>query len=281
MDGMTMTGRVALVTGAGRMRGIGRATALRLAKEGASVVVSSAPRDPSTYPEDEQAIGWRGVKSVAEEIEALGGCAIGIECDVSKPDQVASLFAKAEQALGAPDAVVNNAGSASGFGDNPIIDSDDNAWRAAIDININGTYYMCKAAGQAMRAAGKPGAIVNISSLAGRMGYLDCGAYCASKFAIIGITQQLALEYARLGIRVNCVCPGATQTDMMRGTMDRTALASGATLEATLAAIGQSIPLGRIGEPDDPAAAIVFLLSPNASYITGQSLNVCGGLRMD
>lgn len=278
---MRLSGRVALVTGAARMHGIGRATAVRLAVEGASVVLSSPPRDPSTFPTEEQAAGWRGIGSVVEEIESLGGRAVGIECDVSNPDQVTALFNQAEATLGVPDAVVNNAGSTSGTGNTPLIDMDDDVWRRGIDININGLYYVCKAAGRAMRAHRKPGAIVNISSLAGRMGYANKGAYCASKFAVVGVTQQLALEYAPLGIRVNCVCPGAIETQRMHGALERIAEFADSTFDATWASLERSIPLGRVGEPDDPAAAICFLLSSDAAYITGQSLNVCGGLRMD
>jgi NAD(P)-dependent dehydrogenase (short-subunit alcohol dehydrogenase family) len=133
-----------------------------------------------------------------------------------------------------------------------------------------------------MRAAGKPGAIVNLSSLAGRVGMPNFGAYCASKFAVIGLTQQLAMEVAALGIRVNAVCPGSVETDMIDGTLARTAAHSTRVdLVGVRAAVLRTIPLRRLGSAEEPAAVIAFLLGPDASFITGQTVNIDGGVRMD
>jgi NAD(P)-dependent dehydrogenase (short-subunit alcohol dehydrogenase family) len=274
--------RIALVTGAGRLRGIGRAAALRLAQEGASVVVSSLPRDPGAFARQETITGWHGAASVAAEIISLGGKAISVDCDVTAPDQVSNLFQSAERAFGTPDAIVNNAGVAGEAGANPIIDLDDAIWHRAIDVNLNGTYYVCKAAARALRAAEKKGSIVNIASLAGRVGMAGYGGYCASKFGVIGLTQQLALELARYGIRINAICPGSVDTDMMDGTFNRIAARSRKTDFAALKeSVAHSIPLRRQGSVEEQAAAIAFLLGPDASYITGQAINVDGGVRFD
>jgi len=277
-----LKGRVALVTGAGRMRGIGRATALRLAQDGAAVVVSESRRDPATFPEEEKAASWRGAASIVEEIAALGGKAIAVPCDVTEVADVEAMFAQAIEAFGAPDAIVKNAGTAGGAGTSPIIDLDDALWHSTIDINLNGTYYVAKHAARAMRAADKVGAVVNLSSLAGRTGVANYGAYCASKFAVIGFTQQLAQELVRIGIRVNCVCPGSVDTDMMDGTFQRTADRSGKVGFADVkSSVARGIPMRRQGHPDEQASMIAFLLSDEASYITGQTINVEGGVRMD
>jgi NAD(P)-dependent dehydrogenase (short-subunit alcohol dehydrogenase family) len=277
-----LAGRVALVTGAGRRRGIGRATALRLAQEGAAVVVAAAPRSPDTYPEDEKACGWRGAASVVDEIAAMGGRALALDCDVTDPRQVQAMIDQAEAVFGTPDAIVNNAGVAGGAGGAPLLDADEAEWRRTVDVNLTGVFHVCKAAGRAMRAAGKPGAIVNLSSLAGRVGMPNFGAYCASKFAVIGLTQQLAMEVAALGIRVNAVCPGSVETDMIDGTLARTAAHSTRVdLGGVRAAVLRTIPLRRLGSAEEPAAVIAFLLGPDASFITGQTVNIDGGVRMD
>lgn len=277
-----LEGRIALITGAGRLRGIGRATALRLAEEGAAVVVSGAPRNPATFPDEEKARGWKGAASVADEIVQAGGRAIAIDCDVTDPEQVAAMFERIEQEIGIPDAVVNNAGTAGGAGAAPILDIPDDVWLRTINTNLNGVFYVCRAAGRGMRAAGKPGGIVNIGSLAARMGMANYGGYCASKFGVVGLTQQLALELASHGIRVNAVCPGSVDTDMMDGTFHRTSEKSKKVdFDTIKKSVAKGIPLRRQGRPEEQAAMIAFLLGSDAEYITGQTINVDGGLRMD
>lgn len=276
LDGMTV-----LVTGAGRKRGLGRAIALRAAAEGAKVVVSAYPRSPDTLPEHEKAEGWLGSASVAREIQDGGGRAMSVDCDVTKRDQVEAMFAAAEKEFGLVDGIVNNAGVASEAGAASIADMDDANWLHCIDVNLNGPYLVSKVGVRALLAAKKGGAIVNISSMAGRVGLANYGAYCASKFGLIGLTQQLAVEVAKAGIRVNCVCPGSTDTDMMDGTFHRTADRVGAPFDAIKSGVRNVIPMGRQGRPEEQAAATIFLLGPDASFITGQTLNVDGGSRMD
>jgi NAD(P)-dependent dehydrogenase (short-subunit alcohol dehydrogenase family) len=276
-----LDGKVAIVTGAGRKRGIGRAIALRLAKDGADVVVSAVQRDPTTFPEHEKAEGWQGIRSLAEEIRALGRRAVAIDCDVARADQVQALVDVAVRELGGIDALVNNAGIPSGAGSTPIVEMDDELWYRTVDVNLNGVYLASKAAAREMIRGGKGGAIVNISSTAGRMGFADYGAYCATKFAVIGLTQQLALELAKDGIRVNCVCPGSTDTDMMDGTFKRTAGRTGTDFASVKSGVRNFIPMNRQGRAEEQAAAVAFLVGPDASYVTGPTLNVDGGLRMD
>jgi NAD(P)-dependent dehydrogenase (short-subunit alcohol dehydrogenase family) len=163
--------KVVIVTGAGRKRGIGRAIALRLAQDGAHVVVSSQRRDPATFPENEKAEGWLGVRSLAEEIRALGRRAVAVDCDVTRADQVQALIDAATRELGGIDGLVNNAGIPSGAGSAPIVEMDDELWYRTVDVNLNGVYLASKAAARAMIRGGKGGAIVNISSTAGRMGF--------------------------------------------------------------------------------------------------------------
>lgn len=277
-----LNGVTALVTGAARMRGIGRAIAVKLASDGAQVVVASRSRMMSDFPEQERACGWRGVESVAEEIRTLGRRAISVDCDVTQPDQVANLFEQAEREFGTMNAVVNNAGVAGSAGSAAIADLEYEEWRRTIDVNLNGVFLVSKRAAQGLISAGKAGAIVNLSSLAGRVGMAWYGGYCASKFAVIGLTQQMALELARHNVRVNCVCPGTIDTDMMDGTFSRIAGRVGNLSTVDIKqSISRSVPLRRQGRPEELAAVVSFLFGPEASYITGQTINVDGGVRMD
>lgn len=276
-----LVGKVALITGAGRYRGIGRAIALRLAAEGCDVVVSGVGRDPATFPQAEQDTGWLGVSSLAAEITATGRRAIGVDCDVTDREQVQAMVDTAATRLGRIDVIVNNAGLPSDAGAAAILDMQDDVWYRTVDVNLNGVYLVTKLAGSVMRDAGNGGSIVNISSMAGRVGLANYGAYCATKFGMIGMTQQLALELAAHRIRVNCVCPGSTDTDMMDGTFGRTAGRLGTTADLAKKGTASRIPWGRQGDVSEQAAAVAFLASDDAAYITGQTLNVDGGLRMD
>jgi 3-oxoacyl-[acyl-carrier protein] reductase/meso-butanediol dehydrogenase/(S,S)-butanediol dehydrogenase/diacetyl reductase len=275
----SLDGKVALVTGAARRRGIGRGIALELARAGADVVVHGLPRAPSDQPSAERAIDWQGARSVADEVTALGRRAMAVEGDLTDRETVRRIALEVEERLGTVDVLVNNAAVPGGAGDAAIIDLDDELWYRTVDVNLNAVYLVTKAFAGGMVRAGA-GSIINISSVAGRAGQPRMGAYCATKFAVVGLTQQLALELAP-AVRVNCICPGSTDTDMMDGTFVRRDQAAGSAPGTAKAARVRSLPLARQGRPEDLGNAVVFLASGAASWITGQTLNVDGGQRMD
>ena len=275
-----LTGKVALVSGAARHRGLGRAMALRLAEDGADIVITGRRRNPDDRPQNEKDAGWMGVDSLAEEIEAMGRKALGVEGDVTKKSDVEAIVAAAKDKFGRIDILVNNAGVPSGAGAAPILDMDDDLWYDTVDVNLNGVYLMTKVAGQLMRDRGEGGSIINISSTAGRRGIPDYGAYCATKFAVVGFTQQLALELAPFNIRVNCVAPGSHSTDMMDGTTGRTAGKFGLSTDDVTARIRAAAPMGRQGLPSELAASVSFLAGADSSFMTGQTINVDGGAHM-
>ncbi|MEP4149253.1 MAG: SDR family NAD(P)-dependent oxidoreductase [Halioglobus sp.] len=276
-----LSGKVALITGAARHRGIGRAIALRLAEDGADIVICGRPRSPESYPAHEQEMKWRGVDSLAQEIEGKGRQALALECDVTNKDQVVAMIETIKARFGRLDIIVNNAGVPSDAGASPILETDEDVWYQTMDVNVNGVFLVSKYGGRLMRDSGNGGAIVMIASLAGRVGLQDYGAYCASKFGVIGFTQQLALELAKTGIRVNCVSPGSHDTDMMDGTIARTTelyqLPDGSFKQQ----LEEFIPMGRQGKVSELASVVSFMCSKDASYVTGQTINVDGGARLD
>ena len=271
MAGLTLTGlegKVAVVTGAGRMRSIGRPIAVELARAGCDVVITGTGRSPDRYPDDEKAAGWRDIDSVADEIRALGRRALPVVSDVSDPDAVDALVQRVLDELGRVDIVVNNAGAARGEDRVPVIDMSVDAWRKVIDVNLNGTFYMSRAFGRALVEQGQGGSIVNISSIGGKMLAARTAAYAASKAGIHALTAAMSAELGRANIRVNAVCPGIIDTyrmdDIPRG-------------EAWQKLIDTHVPLGRAGLGEDIAWMVVYLCSDQGSWITGQLYSVDGG----
>ncbi len=226
-------------------------------------------------------MGWQGVTSLAQEIRQKGRRVLAVDCDVTKKEQVVAMIDAVKAEFGRLDIIVNNAGVPSNAGSSPILDTDEDVWYETMDVNVNGVFLVTKYGGRLMRDCGNGGAIVMIASLAGRVGLQDYGAYCASKFGVIGFTQQLALELVGLGIRVNCVSPGSHDTDMMDGTIARATekyhLPDGSFRQQ----LENFIPMGRQGKVSELAAVVSFMCSSDASYVTGQTINVDGGARLD
>jgi 2-hydroxycyclohexanecarboxyl-CoA dehydrogenase len=200
--------------------------------------------------------------------EAAGGRTLGIEMDVSNMDSVRQAVKGAETAFGPVDILVNNAGWDKA---EPFLQSEPETWDRIIAINLKGTLFCCKTVLPGMVERGR-GAIVNIASDAGRVGSTGEAVYSATKGGIIAFTKTIAREVARNQINVNCICPGPTDTQL---------LAEVSAGNPRLAeALKRAIPFGRLGQPDDIAGAVAFLVSPDASFITGQTLSVSGGLTM-
>jgi 3-oxoacyl-[acyl-carrier protein] reductase/meso-butanediol dehydrogenase/(S,S)-butanediol dehydrogenase/diacetyl reductase len=275
-----LEGKVAIVTGAGRMRGIGRAIAVRLAADGASVAASAVSRPPESFPEHERGSGWQGITSVVSEIEDAGGHALGLDLDVTKADEVRAGVERVRKEFGRIDILVNNAGLAIVSGKKNLWEMDDDEWYREIDVNLHGVYHCCRAVIPALLDQGDGGRIINISSLAGREGQAQYGGYTPGKFAVVGLTQALAKELAPYKVTVNAICPGSTDTDMMDGTFGRTEARMGLPQGAIKQMVHTFIPLGRQAEPAEMASVVAYLASDAASYITGQSIMVDGGILM-
>lgn len=261
-------GRVAVVTGAGRMRGIGHAVAVELARAGCDVVITGTGRAPQDYPEDEKKAGWKDIESVAAEIEALGRRALPVVSDVADPAAAERLARRVEREFGRVDFLVNNAGSAKGPDRAPVTELDVDVWRRVVDVNLNGAFYMAHYLGRAMIAAGNGGCIINISTVGTKLMIPNAAAYGSSKLALHALSESMAGEVSEHGIRVNAVCPGMIDTsrmdDIPRG-------------EVWDGAVDECIPLGRAGTGEDVAHACVFLCSEQGSWITGHALYVDGG----
>jgi 3-oxoacyl-[acyl-carrier protein] reductase len=271
MTGLLLTGlddKVAVVTGAGRMRSIGRPIAVELARAGCDVVLTGTGRSPDRYPDHEKDAGWRDIESVADEVRAIGRRALAVVSDVSDPDAVDALAQQVVDEFGRVDIVVNNAASARGDDRVPIVDLPIDEWRTVIDVNLNGTFYMSRAFGQRLVAQGDGGSIINISSIGGKMMAARTAAYSASKAAIHALTCAMSGELGSAGIRVNAICPGIIDTfrldDIPRG-------------EAFDTMVARQIPLGRPGVGEDIAWMAVYLCSEQGSWITGQLYTVDGG----
>lgn len=273
-------GQVALVTGAGGRRGIGRATALRLAQDGADVALMDIAWPVEQRPGDERE--WGGVASVAAEVQALGRRALALEADVSNEAQVQAAVRRTLARFGRIDILVANAAARPGGDRVPVIELPREDLQRVIDVNLVGTFLCCKAVGQHMAERGDGGAVVIVSSLSGRSGRARMAAYAASKFGQIGLTQSFAHEMAPYGVRVNAVCPGPVDTARLDWSAQAGGTASAAAQARAdlLAAQANATPLGRVATPEDVSSVIAFLCSAASAHMTGQALGVDGGARM-
>ena len=256
---MTLEGKVAIVTGSGQ--GIGRAIAHRLARDGASLLVADLNADSATQ--------------VAGEIEARGGQALAVATDVSLPESVTEMVEKAMAHFGRLDILVNNAG----IGQNimPAVDLSLEEWNKVMAVNLTGTLLCsCEAARHFIEQ--RSGKIVNISSINGLSPAVNCIAYNVSKAGVISLTKSLAKELAPYTVNVNAVCPGPVYTDFNRKVMGQRAARRGIGEQEMIENVRAMVPLGRWVETEDIASGVAFLVSDDASYITGDVLTVAGGL---
>ena len=269
-----------MITGAGGRRGIGRATALRLAQEGADVAVLDVawPVDQRVHDERER---WNGVASVAKEVEALGRRALALEADIADEKQIQQAVVKTIAKLGPIDIFVANAGARPGGDRVPIVELPEEELRRVIDVNVIGTFLCCKVVGRHMSER-RSGSIVIVSSQSGRIAKPRIAAYGASKFGQIGLTQAFAQEMAPFNVRINAVCPGLVDTARLDFTAQtiQSDMGPEETRARLVADWAKTIPLGRIGTVEDVAGPIAFLCSDDARHITGQVLGVDGGSRM-
>jgi NAD(P)-dependent dehydrogenase (short-subunit alcohol dehydrogenase family) len=245
-----VAGKVALVTGASS--GIGRATALAFAREGAKVVVAD--------------VTVEGGEETVVQVKKAGGEAIFVKTDVSKAVEVEALVAKAVATYGRLDCAHNNAGIAGNA--KTVVDDTEDNWDRILAINLKGVWLCMKYEIAHMLKQGG-GAIVNTASGAGLIGVRRGGAYVASKHGVVGLTKTAALEYAKAGIRVNCVCPGPIDTPMLQGI--------GGSNQVVIERMVAAQPGGRLGKPAEIAEAAVWLCSDAASFVTGLPMPVDGG----
>ncbi len=271
-------GKVALITGAARKRGIGHATAVRLARCGADVAVNGRPRPGEEFPEEEKATGWKGLKSAADEIKSHGVRGIAITADITDHKQVQAMVTRVVKELGKIDIFVANAGV---YVPQPFLETEEVQWHRHLAANLTGVFFCGQAVAKHM-AERKSGVIVNVASLSGKVGRANVAAYTASKFGVVGLTQVMAVELAPYNIRVNAICPGRFLTDLSDyAKAEQIASEKGISVtEAAHIIHADAVnftPLGRLGYPDDAASLIAFLCSDEASFITGQSINVDGG----
>jgi meso-butanediol dehydrogenase/(S,S)-butanediol dehydrogenase/diacetyl reductase len=256
---MTLQGKVALVTGAGR--GIGRGIALRLAREGADIALVDVVPDSIT--------------AVADEVTEIGTKATTFVADVSDRDAVYAAVEHAATALGGFDVMVNNAGIALV---GPIADVTPADVARVWSINVDGVLWGIQAAAAKFIELGRPGKIINASSIAGHDGFAMLGVYSASKFAVRGLTQAAAKEYASAGITVNAYCPGIVGTDMWVEIDKKFSELTGAAEGETFQKYAGGIALGRPETPEDVAGFVAYLAGPDADYMTGQAGLIDGGL---
>jgi NAD(P)-dependent dehydrogenase (short-subunit alcohol dehydrogenase family) len=271
-------GRVALVTGAARPRGIGRAAALELARGGADVACVDIARAYPDAPAHETGT-HDDLASLAEEIAGLGVRVATAEADVSDEEAVEEAVASVTEDLGTVTLVANVAGGAGpGFGIGPLLAVPAAEFRRVLDVNVVGTWLVSKACATRMVADGRDGRICNVSSQAGKVGVPLLGPYSAAKAAVILLTQVLARELGPQGITVNAVCPGTVDTDLINKDHFFETLVGGP--DALRAFIARDIPLGRLQSAEEIAAAICWLLSDGARGVTGEALNVSAGQTM-
>ncbi len=274
-----LAGKVAVITGVGRPLGIGRATAVRFAREGTRLVIADLGR--TTLQAKTDVIGVApDLDRAAAEVKNTGAEVLAVPADVSNQNDVDALVQRAIDHFGQIDIMVCNAAILADRNAKPT-ELSAAVFDRVLAVNLKGTFLCAQAAARHMIERGQGGKIITVGSRAARRGMANLIAYSASKFGVIGLTQSLALALAPYGIRVNCVCPGAVDTDMSALNHEERAQQLRVSLEEARAHAAQQIPLGRLTTADDVAKAILWLASSETDHITGQALNVNGGSLMN
>ena len=259
-DKTTLAGKRAVVTGAGR--GIGRSIALALAEAGADVAVSARTAND--------------VEALVAEIRATDRQGVGVTCDVTDPEQVQQMMTAVTEGLGGIDILVNNAGNA---GSHKFLNHPDELWQRMLSVNLTSVYYVTKAFVPALINQ-RSGRIINIASIASRVGGQYIAAYTAAKHGALGLTRALAVELLPYNITVNAICPGYVNTPMTDASVSNIMARTGMTEEQAREALEKTSPQRRLIEADEVAAIAVFLAQENSRGITGQAINIDGGAVM-
>jgi NAD(P)-dependent dehydrogenase (short-subunit alcohol dehydrogenase family) len=275
----SLEGKVAIVTGTASKRGMGHAIALRLARDGANLVIVDKYAAPqSLFPGDE---GWGGLEAEVAEIEALGREAIALVLDISNSQDVDSMVKKTLERFGKIDILVHCAAIRGPVG-KPTVELSEKDWRAILDVNTTGSFLISKAVAKSMMARGEGGRIVLVASMAGTHGVAGSVAYSVSKYGVIGLVKTLALELGPHKINVNAINPGAVITNLRDEAFAKMAKEQGISWdearEKDYQKIGALIPLGRLGKTDEVADLAYFLVSDMSTYITGEAIGISGGL---
>jgi meso-butanediol dehydrogenase/(S,S)-butanediol dehydrogenase/diacetyl reductase len=271
----SLQGKIAIVTGSGRRKGIGEAIVKRLTKEGCHIVLS----DIGVVKGNEFSVDHIGtsdeMESIASELREEGVKVLTLACDVRSEKEVSDMFEKTISELGVPDILVNNAGV--GYIMEPFTEFKESSWDTVLDVNLKGAFLCSKHAAIAMIQAGKRGSIINIASQAAKSGFPFAAAYTASKHGLVGLTRSNAVELGKYGIRVNAVCPNHITTGLGHWQNQFFSDKLGLDYDSYLQGIKDKNPLGRTGMVEDIANAVAFLASEDASYINGEAMNVTGG----
>jgi meso-butanediol dehydrogenase/(S,S)-butanediol dehydrogenase/diacetyl reductase len=273
---MRFKGKTAVITGSGRRKGLGEGIARRLASEGAAIVISDigAPRDKATGAEHIGATAE--MEAIAADLRGFGVAVSTFTADVRSMKEMEALADHASKTHGSLDIWVNNAGI--GYIMKPLMDVSEEDWRAVIDVNLTGCFFGLKAAARRMIDAKRGGRIINIASQAAKSGFPHAQAYTSSKHGLVGLVRSASIELGPHGITVNNVCPNHVTTGLGAWQNEYFSKVVGAaSVEDYLKAMANRIPMKRPGVPEDTAAAVAFLCSDDAAYVTGESMNVSGG----